>query len=95
VAILRVANPFTTSLSVPSPPQAITSSRPSRVAFWAISVAWPGPVVFRQFRLNPVLGKKLTGLVNQAPPSVSAAPRIGVVNQQRIVKSHIHDWDTA
>ena len=53
------------------------------------------PGCFRQLRLNPVLGKKLPRLVNQAPPRVSAAPRIGVMNQQRVVKSHIHRSDTA
>jgi hypothetical protein len=55
-------------------------------------VARPGR--FRQLCLNSIFGQKLSGLINQAPPRVSTGPRIRVVNQQGVVKSHIHGSST-
>src|SRR5260221_13244941 len=45
---------------------------------------------FCELRLDAGLRKKSPGFVNQAPARVSAATRVGVGNQPRVVKLHIH-----
>jgi hypothetical protein len=50
----------------------------------------PRPGRLRQFRFNPVLRQHPSRIINLFAARVSAAPRIGVVNQQRILEVCIH-----
>ncbi len=78
VSILQIAKPLTTSLSVPSPPQAITSCRPSRAAFCAISVACPGPVVSASSASIPLAERIRRALSNRRRRALPPVPALGL-----------------
>jgi len=74
-----------------SPPQAMTRPRPSKAARWAISVAWPGPVVSASSDSMPPAAKY--GEPHRACRGGLCLPRRHwVVNQQSVSKICSHRW---
>ncbi len=84
------ARPLTTSLIVPSPPQAITMPRRCSTACRAIVVAEPAPVVGASSVAMPASFKNARGLLDFGEAAMPPPAARRVVDQQRVFDSVRH-----